>query len=62
VLIYHTTCNKSLIFVHLKHGVESGVYFGVESGVFFEVIFGVNFGVGFFFYSFQKCILFHIQK
>ena len=33
----------------VKHGVESGV------------TFGVNFGV-FFFNSFQKCILFHLQK
>ena len=62
MLKYHTTCNKSLIIEHLKHGVESGGYFGVESEVSFEVIFGVNFGVGFFFYSFQTCILFHIQK
>ena len=41
----------------VNHGVESGVYFVVESGV----TFGVNFEV-FFFNSFQKCILFHLQK
>jgi hypothetical protein len=49
----------------VKHGVESGVYFGVESGVTFGVesvvTFGIKFGVVFL-NSFQKSILFHLQK
>jgi hypothetical protein len=44
--------------------VKSGVYFGVESEVAFGVIFGINFGVlkSFFLNSFQKYLLFHLQK
>ena len=59
--MFYLCCKQRSIWHVVRHGVESGVYFGMESGVYFGVESGVNFGV-FVLNSFQKCILFHLQK